>query len=72
MWRYIFDVVFNDMVMNVEVYDVIGCGLILGVVNGMNLIVFVYGVMGLGKMYTMIGNYDESGMMFFLFVDIFD
>ena len=70
--RYTFDVAFNDTATNAEVYDATGRGLISGVVNGMNSTVFAYGATGSGRTHTMIGNYDEPGMMFLSLVDIFD
>lgn len=70
--RYTFDVAFNEAATNAEVYEATGRGLISGVVNGMNSTVFAYGATGSGKTHTMIGNYDEPGMMFLSLVDIFD
>jgi len=70
--RYTFDVAFGDNATNAEVYEATGRGLISAVVNGMNSTVFAYGSTGSGKTHTMIGNYDEPGMMFLSLVDIFD
>lgn len=70
--RYTFDVAFNEAATNAEVYEATGRGLISGVVNGMNSTVFAYGATGSGKTHTMIGSYDEPGMMFLSLVDIFD
>lgn len=70
--RYTFDVAFGDNATNAEVYEATGRGLISAVVNGMNSTVFAYGATGSGKTHTMIGNYDEPGMMFLSLVDIFD
>ena len=69
--RYTFDVAFNELATNADVYEATGRGLISGVVNGMNSTVFAYGATGSGKTHTMIGNYDEPGMMFLSLVDIF-
>ena len=69
--RYTFDVAFNELATNTDVYEATGRGLISGVVNGMNSTVFAYGATGSGKTHTMIGNYNEPGMMFLSLVDIF-
>ena len=70
--RYTFDVAFSGTATNAEVYESTGKGLISSVVNGMNSTVFAYGATGSGKTHTMIGNYDEPGMMFLSLVDIFN
>jgi len=70
--RYTFDVAFSGTASNAEVYEATGKGLISSVVNGMNSTVFAYGATGSGKTHTMIGNYDEPGMMFLSLVDIFN
>ena len=70
--RYTFDVAFNESATNAEVYEATARSFISSVVNGMNSTVFAYGSTGSGKTHTMIGNYDEPGMMFLSLVDIFD
>ena len=59
--RYTFDVAFNELATNADVYEATGRGLISGVVNGMNSTVFAYGAAtGSGKTHTMIGNYKRA------------
>ena len=61
--RYTFDVAFNELATNADVYEATGRGLISGVVNGMNSTVFAYGATGSGKTHTMVGTKTDPGLM---------
>mmetsp|Transcript_2324 Transcript_2324/g.3367 ORF Transcript_2324/g.3367 Transcript_2324/m.3367 type:complete len:921 (+) Transcript_2324:100-2862(+) len=58
--KFVFDRVFSQHSMQMEVYQHTTKNLIDGVLNGYNATVFAYGATGAGKTYTMLGS-DQSG-----------
>ena len=70
--RYAFDVVFDQDVAQMDVYEKTAKGLVNGVLDGYNASVFAYGATGAGKTYTMLGSLDEPGIMFNTLHDTFE
>ena len=70
--RYAFDVVFDEDVGQMDVYEKTAKGLVNGVLDGYNASVFAYGATGAGKTYTMLGSLDEPGIMFNTLHDTFE
>ena len=61
--RYAFDIVFDDDVGQLEVFEKTSKGLVSGVLDGYNASVFAYGATGAGKTHTMLGSLEEPGIM---------
>ena len=61
--RYAFDIVFDDDVGQIEVFEKTSKGLVSGVLDGYNASVFAYGATGAGKTHTMLGSLEEPGIM---------
>ena len=61
--RYAFDVVFDENVGQLEVFEKTSKGLVSGVLDGYNASVFAYGATGAGKTHTMLGSIEEPGIM---------
>ncbi|XP_061787853.1 kinesin-like protein KIF19 [Nerophis lumbriciformis] len=59
---YVFDVAFDYLASQEEVYRATTKGLIEGLISGYNATVFAYGPTGCGKTYTMLGTDKEPGI----------
>ncbi|XP_060116619.1 kinesin-like protein KIF19 [Heteronotia binoei] len=68
---FIFDMVFDHMASQEEVYVCTTKNLIEGVISGYNATVFAYGPTGAGKTYTMLGLDSEPGIYIRTLHDLF-
>ena len=69
--RYAFDVVFDENVGQLEVFEKTSKGLVSGVLDGYNASVFAYGATGAGKTHTMLGSLEHPGVMVNTLHDMF-
>ena len=70
--RYAFDKVFDEAVGQEEVFEQTAHGLMTGVLDGYNASVFAYGATGAGKTHTMLGNFEDPGVMVLTLHDMFN
>ncbi|XP_056887144.1 LOW QUALITY PROTEIN: kinesin-like protein KIF19 [Takifugu flavidus] len=68
---YMFDVAFDYLASQAEVYRATTKGLIEGLISGYNATVFAYGPTGCGKTYTMLGTDKEPGIYVRTLNDLF-
>ncbi|XP_056153497.1 kinesin-like protein KIF19 [Lampris incognitus] len=68
---YMFDVAFDYLANQEEVYRATTKGLIEGLISGYNATVFAYGPTGCGKTYTMLGTDKEPGIYVRTMNDLF-
>ncbi|CAL8283351.1 unnamed protein product [Merluccius merluccius] len=68
---YMFDVAFDYLANQEEVYRATTKGLIEGLISGYNATVFAYGPTGCGKTYTMLGTDKEPGIYVRTLNDLF-
>ncbi|XP_054655801.1 kinesin-like protein KIF19 isoform X3 [Dunckerocampus dactyliophorus] len=68
---YVFDVAFDYLASQEEVYRATTKGLIEGLISGYNATVFAYGPTGCGKTYTMLGTDKEPGIYVRTLNDLF-
>ncbi|XP_030257110.1 kinesin-like protein KIF19 isoform X1 [Sparus aurata] len=68
---YMFDVAFDYLASQEEVYRATTKGLIEGLISGYNATVFAYGPTGCGKTYTMLGTDKEPGIYVRTLNDLF-
>ncbi|XP_056433684.1 kinesin-like protein KIF19 [Gadus chalcogrammus] len=68
---YMFDVTFDYLANQEEVYRATTKGLIEGLISGYNATVFAYGPTGCGKTYTMLGTDKEPGIYVRTLNDLF-
>uniref|UniRef100_A0A3P8WA82 Kinesin-like protein n=1 Tax=Cynoglossus semilaevis TaxID=244447 RepID=A0A3P8WA82_CYNSE len=68
---YVFDVAFDYLANQEEVYRATTKGLIEGLISGYNATVFAYGPTGCGKTYTMLGTDKEPGIYVRTLNDLF-
>lgn len=66
-----FDWVFDSSVSNKNVFEDIIKVIIDGVFGGYNCFVFVYGVIGVGKIFMMLGDFINFGVMFLIMMDLY-
>ena len=69
--RYAFDVVFDENVGQLEVFEKTSKGHVSGVLDGYNASVFAYGATGAGKTHTMLGSLEHPGVMVNTLHDMF-
>lgn len=58
--------------MQVDLYEGIIRGLLDSVLDGYNVMVFVYGVMGCGKIYIIMGMFQLLGIIFLIMQELFE
>lgn len=69
--KFAFDHVFDDHVLQYEVYQAACSHLVDSVQSGINCTVFAYGSTGSGKTFTMLGTVEDPGCNVFMLRDLF-
>ncbi|KAI4324621.1 hypothetical protein MLD38_030092 [Melastoma candidum] len=70
--HFTFDASFPDAASQQEVYSTTTADLVEAVLQGRNGSVFCYGATGAGKTYTMLGTFDNPGVMVLAIKDLFN